>query len=150
MYELRTSQTFDRDLECFPPLRMYWFKNRRIHAVGYHVTPYVKEILSSGYIYPPQKTKVETLGSPYADNISFASKLSDAKELARSLALCALLYKGLMSISEFKAWLISNYDVKFEYNVDTPSQEGYIMTSQRVSYGVVLGLSHTLKNKTTY
>ena len=126
MSKLHKVRAFGRELECFPLLRMYWFKNHRIRTTGYHVTPYTQEILNSGYIYPPQTSNVETLGSPYKGTISFSAKKSDARELARSLALYALLHKGLMSVSKFKSWIMSNFDTKFKYDLDMPMQEGYI------------------------
>ena len=107
-------------VNCFPALRMYWFDRERVQTVGYHVTPYMQQILRSGFLYPPSKSKVETLGSPHTSTISFSASKSDAESLTKSLAIYALLCKDLMTAEDLKLWIVSNYDTRYK---DLPNME---------------------------
>ncbi len=95
-------------LYCYKPLDIFWADNKTLDFKGFHVTPYLNEILNKGKILPTIHTGKSTLGeNTYASSsirgclVSFFDDFQLAMNGCYSLTIYALLKKKLISSEQF-------------------------------------------------
>ena len=102
---------------------IYWLSGRRISFKGYHVTPYLSEILAQGSLLPPNATQRSVLGENVGRRtirgclLSFFGDFQAAMSGCYNLALYAILDKKLLTDNEFERLMqseVSRYGVSDE------------------------------------
>lgn len=121
-------------LYCYKPLDLFWTDNEKLDFKAFHVTPYLKDILSAGEILPTIHTGKSTLGenkhrfysSIRGCLVSFFDDFQLAMNGCYSLTIYALLKKKLISSEQFielvrSEWISvygDEHSIAFETNMD--------------------------------